>query len=133
MKEALYTSSKQKDRAAQLVNPLVQDGQKLIPSVTRVFSKSKELYVYLQAYQQGDAPPHPLLAYVSFYRDGNKVFETSPVQVVDAEANRLHTMAVRVSLPAEKLDEGEYQCQVSVFDALGKKAAFWQAPIMIVQ
>ncbi len=32
-------------------NPLIQDGQILIPSVTRVFSKSREMYVYLQAYQ----------------------------------------------------------------------------------
>jgi hypothetical protein len=30
----------------------VLNGQKLIPSVTRVFSKSRDLYVCLQAYQQ---------------------------------------------------------------------------------
>ena len=28
-----------------------QDGQKLIPSVTRVFSRSRDMYVYLQAYE----------------------------------------------------------------------------------
>ncbi len=33
----------------QATNPLVADGRKLIPSVTRVFSKSREMYVYLQA------------------------------------------------------------------------------------
>ena len=32
-------------------NPLIQDGQKLIPSVTRVFSRSRDMYVYLQAYR----------------------------------------------------------------------------------
>ena len=43
-----------KDRGKrQATNPLVQDGQKLIPSVTRVFSKSRDMYVYLQAYQHG--------------------------------------------------------------------------------
>jgi hypothetical protein len=31
----------------QAANPLVFDGQKLIPSVTRVFSKSRDLYVFL--------------------------------------------------------------------------------------
>ena len=35
-------------------------------------------------------------------------------------------------LPMEKLEDGESQCQVSVLDATRKKAAFWQAGIMIV-
>ncbi len=35
------------------MNPLVQNGQKLIPSVTRVFRQSQDMYVYLQAYEQG--------------------------------------------------------------------------------
>ena len=48
------TRVKAKDRA-ETANPLVQDGQKLIPSVTRVFSKSRDIYVYLQAYEQGAA------------------------------------------------------------------------------
>ena len=53
--EALYTAGKQKGQQAQAASPLVVDGQKLIPAVTRVFSKAKALYIYLQAYQQGDA------------------------------------------------------------------------------
>jgi hypothetical protein len=40
---------KEKEVAA---NPLVQNGKKLVPSVTRVFSTSQEMYVYLQAYKQ---------------------------------------------------------------------------------
>ena len=53
--DALY-SVKQKI-AAESVNPLVSDGQKLMPSVTRVFSKGRDLYVFLQAYQR-DADNH---------------------------------------------------------------------------
>ena len=40
--------------------PLVFDGQKLIPSVTRVFSKSRDLFVFLQAYQRGATTTQPL-------------------------------------------------------------------------
>ena len=46
-----YTVKKARGRAGR--NPLVFDGQKLMPSVTRVFSKSRDLYVFLQAYQRG--------------------------------------------------------------------------------
>ncbi len=54
LKDAIYNASKQKERAKEdAANPLVLNGLKLIPSVTRVFSKSRDLYVYLQAYQQG--------------------------------------------------------------------------------
>ena len=48
---ALYTVKKD---AALSADPLVFDGQKLIPSVTRVFSKGRDLYVFLQAYQRNE-------------------------------------------------------------------------------
>src|SRR5271156_4555417 len=48
--EALYDTEKAKERDKEVaVNPLVQGGQKLIPSVTRVFRQNQAMYVYLQA------------------------------------------------------------------------------------
>jgi len=129
--EALYSAGRQKGRQAQLASPLVQDGQKLIPSVTRVFSRAKEMFIYLQAYQQGEQPVHPLLAYVTFYRDGEKALETAPVEVAEGAPNRLRTMGIRFSVPLEGLSAGQYLCQVSVLDAVGGKAAFWQTPVMV--
>ncbi len=52
MAEAIATVG---NAVTQAVNPLVQDGRKLIPSVTRVFSSKAEMYVYLPAYEP-DAP-----------------------------------------------------------------------------
>ena len=68
LKDALYNAAKGKDRE-ETTNPLVQNGQKLIPSVTRVFSKSRNMYVYLQAYEQGAPSVQPVIAFVSFYRN----------------------------------------------------------------
>ena len=57
LKDALYDAAKAKDRAKDdAVNPLVQDGKKLVPSVTRVFSQNHDIYVYLQAYKPPAAP-----------------------------------------------------------------------------
>ncbi len=50
MKEAIYNTATGKDAGAQTTNPLVVHGRKLIPSVTRVFSKSREMFIFLQAY-----------------------------------------------------------------------------------
>ena len=130
MREALFNAAKDKKLQAQLTNPRVQDGRKLIPSVTRVFSRSKEMYVYLQAYQPEVVTP--LLAFVTFYRGQTKAFETTPLRAAEAQENRLKTRALRFSFPLDKLEPGEYLCQVTVLDPQGKKAAFWQSPVMLV-
>jgi VWFA-related protein len=133
LEDALFnaTKDKQKDQIQQTVNPLVQEGKKLIPSVTRVFRKAKPMYVYLQAYQQGAEPPHPLAAFVTFYRGEAKAFETAPVAVTERVPNRLNTMPVKLSIPIDKLATGEYRLQVSVLDPAGQAAAFWQTSIML--
>ncbi len=131
--DALYSAGKDKGRAAQTVNPLVQDGEKLIPSVTRVFSRDKELRVYLQAYQQGTEGAQPVVGFVTFYRGQTKAFETPPVVATEALSNRLNTMPLRFRLPLDRLSPGEYTCQVTVLNTGKQKAAFWQAPVMVVQ
>jgi len=135
--EALFDTAKAKDRQKEAaVNPLVQDGKKLIPSVTRVFSTSREMYVYLQAYKQ--APPEgkvssqPLFAFVSLYAGGNKVFETQPVAVAPNAALRLGTMPMSFSLGVKALPAGEYDCQVTVVDPEAGKSTFWRAPVVLV-
>jgi VWFA-related protein len=129
LKDALFTAGKDKD---QVTNPLVHDGQKLIPSVTRVFSRGRDMYVYLQAYEPGAAATQPVVAFVTFYRGRVKAFETPPMPVSEATASRLKTVPLRFSLGLEKLPAGRYTCQVTVLDPSTQKAAFWQAPVMLV-
>ena len=131
LKDALYNAIKDKDKA-ETANPLVQDGQKLIPSVTRVFSKGRDMYVYLQAYEPAAQSTQPLVAFVTFYRGQTKAFETPPLAVTEGLNNRLKTVPLKFSLALNKLPPGEYDCQVTVVDPTGQKAAFWQAPVMLI-
>ena len=131
LREALYNAAKDKGQA-EAVNPLVQEGQKLIPSVTRVFSKSRNMFLYLQAYEQGAENTRPLVAFVTFYRGQVKAFETPPLMVSDALNNRLKTMSLKFDISLSKLPPGEYNCQVTITDPLGQKATFWQAPVMLI-
>jgi VWFA-related protein len=135
MREAIFNATKDKDKSQlqQSVNPLVQDGMKLIPSVTRVFTRGQDMYVYLQAYQQNVEIAHPLIAFVTFYRGQIKAFETPPLQVTESLNNRLKTMPLKFSFSLQKLPPGEYLCQVTVIDPSGEKAAFWQTPVMLAQ
>ncbi|HEY3938871.1 MAG TPA: VWA domain-containing protein [Bryobacteraceae bacterium] len=128
-KDALYNvKDKNKEEDA---NPLVHDGKKLIPSVTRVFSKSRDMYVYLQAYQQGLERTRPLIAFVSFYRAQEKALETQPIEITTGWNNRLKTMPIQFNIALNNLPTGKYNCQVTVLDSTGRKAAFWQAPVMV--
>lgn len=127
LKDALYNAVKDKDRRND-VNPLFQNGQKLIPSVTRVFSKRHNMYVYLHAYQQGE----PLVGLVSFYRGQEKAFETRPMEIREGLNDRLKTVPLHFDIPLDELAPGKYECQVTVLNPIGQRAAFWQAPILVV-
>jgi VWFA-related protein len=114
------------------VNPLVFDGQQLMPSVTRVFSRGREIHVFLEAYQRAATATQPLVAFVSFYRGQVKAFETPPLAVSDGLDPRTKAVPLRFSLSVAELPPGQYECQVTVLDPTGQKAAFWQAPIVLV-
>jgi VWFA-related protein len=129
MTDALLTVQK---GAVQLTDPLVFDGQKLFPSVTRVFSKSRDMYVFLQAYERGATATQPLVAFVTFLKGDQKVLETDPLQVIDGIDPKSKAVPLRFSIPLDKLETGRYDCQVTVLEPNGQKVAFWQAPIALV-
>jgi len=130
--EALYNVQKSDSDKNVNANPLVFDGQKLIPSITRVFSKSREMFVFLQAYERGATTTQPLVAFVTFYRGEVKALETAPLPVTEGLEVRSKAVALRFSLPLDSLATGRYECQVTVLDPAGQKAAFWRAPVVLV-
>jgi hypothetical protein len=128
--EALYnvkTTDKQ-----SIGHPLIENGRKLLPSVTRVFSASRDMHVYLEAYEQYAEPMQPLLAYATFYREGAKVYESQPVIVTDGVHRTSKAIPVRMTIPLAGLSPGRYDWQVTVIDPAGRKAAFWQTAVAIV-
>jgi VWFA-related protein len=132
VRDAIFTAGKEKNQAVS-VNPLIQDGQKLMPSVTRVFSRAKDMYVYLQAYERTATTTQPLVAFVTFYRGQVKAFETSPLPVTEGLDPKSKAVPLRFSLSLNQLPPGRYNCQVTVVDPAAQKAAFWQAPVVLVQ
>src|SRR5207247_318777 len=101
-------------------NPLVRDGRKLIPSVTRVFSKSQEMYVYLQAYQHEAGNTQPLFAFVTFYQGQVKALETAPIEVTQGLDPKSKGVPLSLSISLADLKPGEYSCQVTVWNPIGQ-------------
>jgi len=156
--QAIYNVAKEKEQNKEAaVDPLVQNGLKIIPSVTRVFSKGKNLFVFLQAYEADAAPApaapaagptttatvvgsaapavpsvRPLVAFVSFYQGQTKVLETKPEEVMPNMNTRLQIAPMSFNVDLSPLAPGKYDCQVTVLDPAGQKGAFWQSEIMVV-
>ena len=121
-----------RNEKAVAVDPLIHEKQRMIPSVTRVFSTSRDLYVYLQAYQPGAEVMRPLTTFVDIYRGAERVFQTPPFAVDSGMDARSKAIPIRFSVPLAGLTPGEYQVQVTVLDPATQKAAFWRAPITVV-
>lgn len=131
MTDALYNVKNKKVNGEQS-NPLLQDGEKLVPSVTRVFGKKRPLWVYLQAYGQTSPVPNPVIAFVSLYNEQRRVYQTQPRKATLRRENSVKTMPLEMELPLGQLPSGRYDCQVSILDPTAQKAAFWRASIVIV-
>ena len=129
--DALYTV-KQK-LSTDAVNPLIYQGQKLIPSVTRTFSTGRPLFVFLQAYERDATTQRPLAAFVTFYLDGVKAFETEPLAIAEGWNPKSKAVPIRFSIPLESLKPGSYECQVTALDPAASRAAFWRASLVIVR
>ena len=140
-KGALFNTMKGKDQAKNdAVDPLVNSDGKLIPSVTRVFRADRDMEVLLQAYQGAAAagapapPPRgPIVAYVTFFRDGKKAMETQAVKAEPMPENRLGTTPIRMKVPLAGLAAGEYEVQVTVLDPGTNRLNAWRGPMAVTR
>ena len=133
MRNAVYNAQKAKQQAHNdAADPLIVNGEKLIPSVTRVFNRAKPFYVYLQAYEPAGTANRPIISYVSLLRDGQKALETKPIAATPPGSERLAPVPLSFSVDLHALQPGDYDCQVSILDPSEGKSTFWRAPVRII-
>ena len=120
-------------------NPLISDGQKLTPNVTKVFRPSQTLLIYAEVYDPTipDGLPEnfrraDVEASLSLYRDKRKVFETPPVRANRLSDNRDNTVPVWLQVPVAKLTPGHYDCQLNVIDEFGRRFAFPRTSLAVL-
>ncbi len=115
-------------------HPLVQEGYKLIPSITKVFRKDQDLYVFFQVYDPVADPAKKtpnLRASVSFYRGKVRAFQSETVRMSDP-VQRGNLVGMHFEIPLASLTPGQYVCQLNVIDDLGKKFAFRRTPMVVL-
>ena len=127
------------DKKGMAVNPLIDNGQKLVPSVTRVFRPGQNVLVYLEVYDPTipDFLPENfrranVQANLTLYQENKKVFETPAIRANRLSDKRPGTLPVWLQVPASKLKPGKYDCQVNVIDQFGRKFAFPRTTLAVV-
>ncbi len=116
-------------------HPLVRDGEKLIPSITKVFRKDQDLFVFFEVYGAGtgrSARAPSLAASVSFFRNGVKAFESEAVRLDEPVGTKGKLLPVEFRIPLRQLDSGRYLCQLNVIDEIGQKFAFRRTPLVVL-
>jgi hypothetical protein len=121
------------NKKLQESHPLVENGQKLIPDITRVFRKNQKLYVYFEVYDPGTVATPSVSAQLTMFRGKSKAFESAPVRVTQPKSGRQNTLAFQFEMPLANIPPGQYTCQVSVIDEQARKFGFARAPLVVLQ
>ena len=122
-----------RDHKTLRAHPLIQEGEKLIPSVTRVFRRDQNLFVYAEAYDTGrqeGAPAPSLLASLQFFHNNVQTFSTQPARISKVSGTKT---PIELSVPLQSLAPGRYTVQLSVVDEIGKKFVFVRSAIVILE
>ncbi len=104
-------------------SPLIVNGERIIPSVTRVFTDQQTMYVFFQAYLPQKADADSIRAGLVFFRNGQRLSDTPMVAPAEYD-DKTHTASFRISLPLEGLNAGRYTVQAIVVDAGTTYAVF---------
>ncbi len=116
-------------------HPLIQDGQKTVPSITRVFRKDQTMYVFFEVYDPGMDPDRKipsLTAEVELISGGRRVFTSAPVRQNKLADKRPGVAQFSFQIPLAKLAAGQYISQVNVIDETGHKFAFPRNEIVLL-
>jgi VWFA-related protein len=116
-------------------HPLVQDGQHILPSITKVFRTDQTMYVFFEVYDPGMDPDRKvpsLTAEVELIAGGRRVFTSAPVRQNKLADKRPGVAQFSFQIPLAKLAPGQYVSQVNVIDETGHKFAFPRNEIVLL-
>jgi VWFA-related protein len=146
MSSVVLASRTQPAKKSTDLNPLVRDGNELIPNVTHVFSAAQRLLLYYEVYD----PARPavsesatsaaenkanirLLSNVAFFQGKAKTYESSLVELTDLNARARKAAVFQLDVPLTSLKPGFYTCQVNVIDDAGGRFLFPRLALLIRQ
>jgi VWFA-related protein len=132
-------------------NPLVRDGNELVPNIAHVFTQDQHLYFFYEVYDPTkDKSPEPptdakdakekapavknpihLLTSIVFFNGKIKAFETPLIEARQLNASDRKAAVFQFDVPLAQLKPGLYTCQINVIDDVGGNFLFPRLPILV--
>jgi hypothetical protein len=130
-------------------NPLIRDGEELVPNITHVFTPDQHLYMQYEVYdpakdkrelssvnpqaQPQKAPKNAVrvLTNVEFLQGNAKAYETPLVEAREINAPERKAAVFQLDVPLSQLRPGLYTCQVNVIDDAGGSFSFPRMAILL--
>jgi VWFA-related protein len=106
-------------------NPLIRNGEQLVPNLTHIIGKDQKMYFYYEVYDPASTENVPAVrTSLAFYRGKVKVFETPVVERAQIDDAPRKAAVFQLEVPAGALPPGFYTCQINIIDAIAGKFAF---------
>ena len=143
MSSVVLASQLQATKKVATPNPLIRDGQEIIPNVTHVFSAGQHLLLYYEVYDPGRSNAEEpaereqaergvhLLTNVAFFKGKAEVFQSSLVELTELNARERKAGVFQLDLPLSQLKSGFYTCQVNVIDDAAGRFLFPRVALLI--
>lgn len=117
----LVTFSGGSNAGSILPDLLVIDGNRLVPSIAKVFSSSDHLYIFFQLYVNPASKSVPdLTASLAFYKNGQLFRQAGKLQLDQFDEGSKDTITCHLELPLSQFSKGDYALQVGVAEAGNK-------------
>ncbi|MGA8300060.1 MAG: VWA domain-containing protein [Terriglobales bacterium] len=136
MSSVVLASQLEPTKKSSAPNPLIHDGQEIIPNVTHVFSSAGHMRLYYEVYDPERSNPAQKNAIrvsssVALFRGKTKIFESAPVNVNELNSADRHAAVFQLDLPLTGMPAGFYTCQVNVIDDAAGSFAFPRMAMLI--
>jgi VWFA-related protein len=106
-------------------NPLIRNGEQLVPNLTHIIGKDQGMFFYYEVYDPASAENAPnVRTSLAFYRGKVKVFETPVVERAQLDDPGRKAAVFQLEVPAGALPPGFYTCQINIIDSIAGKFAF---------
>jgi hypothetical protein len=145
---SVVLASQRQPNTRKTQNPLVRDGNELVPNIAHVFSQDQHLYFFYEVYDPAkDKSPEPessgkekaapvknpihLLTSIAFFNGKVKAFETPLVEARQLNAGNRKAAVFQFDVPLAQLKPGLYTCQINVIDDVSGSFAFPRLPILV--
>ena len=146
---SVIVASQRQPSTKKTRNPLVYDGNELIPNIAHVFTPDQHLYFFYEVYDPAkDKSPAPaaadakdkpaplknpihLLTSIQFFNGKVKTFETPLVEARQINAPDRKAAVFQFDVPLNQLKPGLYTCQINVVDDAGGTFVFPRLPILV--